>query len=49
MTTTQAATAVIDRPYLYDRREIFEVTMGGTTASNVSSQTGRASEHGPDD
>lgn len=36
-------------PFLYQKREEFEVSMGGTTASNVSSVTKRASEMGPDD
>ena len=36
-------------PFLFARREIFTVERGGTTVSNVSSQTNRASEMGPDD
>lgn len=36
-------------PFLFQNREDFSVRMGGTTTSNVSAATGRASETGPDD
>ncbi|MFC0313697.1 hypothetical protein ACFQNE_07210 [Gordonia phosphorivorans] len=49
MSFNETATAVAERPFLYERREAYEVNMGGTTASNVAHKTGRASEMGPDD